>query len=110
MLKNVGEMNCYQMKEKIIQHWHRAKIENVSTTVGHGPATVGPDRATVGPGRASFNFNLVFISILLNSDEIMIVQILFGLTIGICLLITASACLVKNISGKTDNTKDFFPF
>ena len=40
----------------------------------------------------------------------MIVQILFGLTIGICLLITASACLVKNISGKTDNTKDFFHF
>ena len=31
----------------------------------------------------------------------MIVQILFGLTVGICLLITVSACLVKNVSGKT---------
>ena len=34
------------------------------------------------------------------SDEIMICQILFGLTLGICLMITLSACLVKRVPGK----------
>ena len=35
----------------------------------------------------------------------MIVQILFGLTLGICLMITLSACLVKNVSGKINMVK-----
>ena len=38
--------------------------------------------------------------VILISDEVMIVQILFGLTLGICLMITLSACLVKRVPGK----------
>ena len=38
------------------------------------------------------------------SDEVTIVQILFGVTLGICLLITLSACFVKNPSGKINKS------
>ena len=77
--KLVGEMNSNRMKRPRMRHLIPAakKIQaNVSNT-----------------GKKFFFQNLI-------SDEVMIVQILFGLTLGICLMITLSACLVKRVPGK----------